>query len=92
MDDHGDAASRVLLARTRERPAVPHQAAHPRVVPPEMQNPEKLAPLGVPFTCWSPFLARLENGSLTWTRTTDMVINSHPLYQLSYQGMRRARE
>ena len=27
--------------------------------------------------------------SPTWTRTTDMVINSHPLYQLSYRGMRR---
>src|SRR6266849_10611158 len=30
---------------------------------------------------------RRRNGSPTWTRTTDMVINSHPLYQLSYRGM-----
>ena len=26
--------------------------------------------------------------SPTWTRTTDMVINSHPLYRLSYWGRR----
>jgi hypothetical protein len=26
------------------------------------------------------------NGSLGWTRTSDLMINSHLLYQLSYQG------
>ena len=26
-------------------------------------------------------------GSLNWTRTSDLMINSHLLYQLSYQGM-----
>src|SRR5262245_38672743 len=29
------------------------------------------------------------SSSPTWTRTTDMVINSHPLYQLSYRGICR---
>gem|GEM_PF-3248208 len=24
-----------------------------------------------------------------WTRTNDLVVNSHPLYQLSYRGIRR---
>ena len=28
-----------------------------------------------------------ENGSLGRARTADLVINSHPLYQLSYQGI-----
>src|SRR5690242_9381465 len=28
-----------------------------------------------------------ESCSPTWTRTTDLVINSHPLYQLSYRGI-----
>ena len=27
------------------------------------------------------------NGSLSWTRTSDPMINSHLLYQLSYQGV-----
>ena len=27
------------------------------------------------------------DGSLERTRTSDLVINSHPLYRLSYQGM-----
>ena len=27
-----------------------------------------------------------ENGSTTWTRTRDPMINSHLLYQLSYRG------
>ena len=36
------------------------------------------------------FRRSVTESSPTWTRTTDMVINSHPLYQLSYRGMRRA--
>ena len=31
----------------------------------------------------------LECGSLGRARTADLMINSHPLYRLSYQGMRR---
>ncbi len=31
--------------------------------------------------------AQNKNGSPARTRTWDMVINSHPLYQLSYRGM-----
>lgn len=27
--------------------------------------------------------------SATWTRTTDLVINSHPLYRLSYGGIKK---
>ncbi len=29
---------------------------------------------------------RTETSSPGWTRTNDLVINSHPLYQLSYRG------
>ena len=32
------------------------------------------------------FLKRKESGSLNWTRTSDPLINSQLLYQLSYQG------
>ncbi len=31
----------------------------------------------------------LPNGSLGRARTADLVVNSHPLYQLSYQGSGR---
>jgi hypothetical protein len=63
----------------RRAPRARHHLAHPRAVPPQMQNPEKLAPLGVPFTCWSPFLARLENGSARGTRTLDPTVNGQRL-------------
>jgi hypothetical protein len=39
----------------------------PRVVPPEMRNPEKLAPLGVRFNVGSAALRRLEDGSVSGT-------------------------
>ena len=32
-------------------------------------------------------IVKLKIGSPSWTRTSDKVINSHPLYQLSYRGM-----
>ena len=38
--------------------------------------------------CWR----REKNGSDTWTRTRDPVINSHMLYQLSYVGSLRMTE
>ena len=34
-----------------------------------------------------PFIMKLGCGSPSWTRTSDKVINSHPLYQLSYRGL-----
>ena len=33
-----------------------------------------------------------ENGSLGRARTADLVINSHPLYQLSYQGINNKQD
>ena len=33
---------------------------------------------------------RVSIGSPTWTRTTDILINSQTLYQLSYRGMRNS--
>ena len=30
--------------------------------------------------------ALLTGSSACWTRTSDLVINSHPLYRLSYRG------
>ena len=35
------------------------------------------------------YLVQLEN-SVGWTRTSDLVINSHPLYRLSYRGIMRS--
>jgi hypothetical protein len=32
-------------------------------------------------------MAKKENGSSSWTRTSDHSINSRTLYQLSYRGM-----
>ena len=32
-------------------------------------------------------VSRWEFGSPDWTRTSDLMINSHPLYQLSYRGI-----
>ncbi len=35
---------------------------------------------------WGPIQIDKKN-SRGWTRTSDKVVNSHPLYQLSYAGM-----
>jgi hypothetical protein len=42
---------------------------------------------GLSATCRPNCSTLGEYSSPTWTRTTDMVINSHPLYQLSYRGI-----
>ena len=39
---------------------------------------------------WTLSLKAFEIGSPGRARTADLVINSHPLYQLSYQGMKPA--
>ncbi len=42
--------------------------------------------MAIEFSDLIPFKISVLNGSPSWTRTSDPMINSHLLYQLSYRG------
>ncbi len=60
---------------------------HPRDTTPERRSPGHLAMTGAPVQLAVVLFEERPNGSPAWTRTTDPVINSHLLCQLSYWGM-----
>lgn len=63
--------------------------AHVRDTTRENRSPDHVVAIGAPVHQLVAALETRRNGSGGGTRTPDMVVNSHPLYRLSYAGMIR---
>ena len=82
--NYGARLTRLARRAPRDRP----RRARPRAATAK----KKASPVvpGGPLFTWRPrWFAWAKIGSGGGTRTPDMVVNSHPLYQLSYAGMER---